>query len=58
MTAAVPLTVVVALARRVGQDHLHAAVGRVVRAFALLAEHVADAVGVRLVELRRGRGAA
>lgn len=49
------LTVVVALAGRVGQDHLHAAVGGVVRPLALLAEHVADAVGVRLVELRAGR---
>lgn len=52
---AVPLTVVVALAGRVGQDHLHAAVGGVVRPLALLAEHVADAVGIRLVELQRGR---
>lgn len=50
--AAGPLTVVVALAGRVGQDHLHAAVGGVVRPLALLAKHVADAVGVRLVELR------
>ena len=46
------LTVVVALAGCVGQDHLHAAVGRVVGALALLAEHVADAVGVLFVKLR------
>lgn len=50
-----PLTVAVALTGRVGQDHLHAAIGGVVRPLALLAEHVADAVGVRLVKLRRGR---
>lgn len=49
---------VVALAGRVEQDHLHAAVGGVVRPLALLAEHVADAVGVHLVELHRGRGGA
>lgn len=49
------LTVVVALAGRVRQDHLHAAVGGVVRPLALFAKHVADAVGVRLVELQRGR---
>ena len=47
------LTVVVALAGRVGQDHLHAAVGRVVGTLALLAVHVADAVGVLFVKLRK-----
>jgi hypothetical protein len=44
---------VVALAGSVGQDHLQTAVGRVVGALALLAEVVADAVGVLFVELRK-----
>lgn len=50
------LTVMVALTRRVGQNHLHAAVGGVVRPLAFFAEHVADAVGVGFVKLRRTDG--
>lgn len=47
------LTVMVALTRRVWQNHLHATVGGVVRPLAFFAEHVADAVGIRFVKLQR-----
>lgn len=46
----------VALTRRVGQNHLHAAVGGVVGPLAFFAEHVADAVGIGFVKLRKTDG--
>lgn len=46
----------VALTRRVGQNHLHAAVGGVVCPLAFFAEHVADAVGIGFVKLRKTDG--
>lgn len=49
------LTVMVALAGWVWQNHLHAAVGGVVRPLAFLAKHVADAVGICFVKLQRER---
>lgn len=42
----------VALAREVCQNHLHAAVGCVVCPLAFFAKHVADAVGIRFVKLQ------
>lgn len=45
----------VALAGWVGQNHLHATVGGVVGSPAFFAKHVADAVGICFVKLRRER---
>lgn len=47
------LTMMVALAGWVWQNHLHATVGGVVCSLAFFAKHVADAVGICFVKLQR-----